>query len=466
MMNSALFSKSGVELLKQRVLQRVEEQLEHVGLSAEFVKSRQASAGTDERLPELLELIESLSKALDKLIESATVFHKGVCVLHEASKQQRQAVEWFSKAVEQQQARLRAGGPTGDAAAAGAGAELGELRSVREDAFGIEQAFDEAALRAELQGNVTKPARLRLRALADLRNQAKEVEILRLEAATKRETAERLRAKPAAGGVPAALVKAEDDYAQRQVTYEQALLKVVDEFAVLKRDHARIFADAFAALKECEYRFALAASATLAPICGDQSVAAASTPVSTLDAEPEPAASKRAPAAAPQSAAPAPRLSAVPATAAAAAAARDATTLAPTPAAAPTSAASKPPTAAAAAAATAAAAAAPKSPAPAPAAANKPPVTAAPKSPSPAPPAAVLKAPAVTATAAAPTSPTPAALHLPASAMPLDAVGANSHVPAFPALEEDAFHGLSLHSVMDGEDADEPTLDDGQQVEL
>lgn len=50
--------------------------------------------------------------------------------------------------------------------------------------------------------------------------------------------------------------------------------------------------------------------------------------------------------------------------------------------------------------------------------------------------------------------------------MPLDAVGAKSPVPAFPVLEEDAFHGLSLHSVMDGEDADEPTLDDGQQVEL
>jgi hypothetical protein len=105
--------------------------------------------------------------------------------------------------------------------------------------------------------------------------------------------------------------------------------------------------------------------------------------------------------------------------------------------------------------------AAPKSPAPvpAPAPAHKP-AAAVPKAPSPVPVAA--PAAPVAAVAAALKSPAPAAS--PVTAAPLDL-----EATSFSALQHDSFHGLSglsLHSVMDGEDMDDATGDDSQNVEL
>mmetsp|Transcript_1989 Transcript_1989/g.6097 ORF Transcript_1989/g.6097 Transcript_1989/m.6097 type:complete len:414 (+) Transcript_1989:279-1520(+) len=231
-----MFTQAGLQLLKQRTLQRLEEQLEQVGLSNNFIHSR-ANRFPDERLSDLLKLVDSLTKALEKLLESATVFHKGACVMHESAKIARLTVADFGS------------------------------EAVKDQGAAMELAFDEENLRTELQNNVTKPIRLRLRELADIKNRIKEVEILRLEAASRRESAERLRFRPNVN--PAQLGRAEDQYAEKQVQYEQMLLKLVDEFAVLKRDHQLLFTRAFNSLKLCQYRFAMSAAAGLGALCGE-----------------------------------------------------------------------------------------------------------------------------------------------------------------------------------------------------
>ncbi|CAK9001791.1 Uncharacterized protein SCF082_LOCUS7080, partial [Durusdinium trenchii] len=217
----------------ERTLQRVQEQLESVGIKGnDLVKSK----FEDDRLTDFLELVEKLTSALEALIESATVFHKGICVVQESGKVLRQGMKEYQ------------GGP------------------LQGDIAGLEATYDEQLLRAELQNNVTKPVRHKIRELNDIKNRIKEVAILRLEANAKREQVDRLRAKNATA---IQVGKAEDLFAEKQITYEQALLRLMDEFAMLKRDHESILAKAVASFKMCQYRFVMVANANLAANCSE-----------------------------------------------------------------------------------------------------------------------------------------------------------------------------------------------------
>lgn len=135
------------------------------------------------------------------------------------------------------------------------------------------QTYDEETLRLELQATLTKPVRRKLRELADIRNRVKEASVLHLEVVACKDLAERLRAKPNANA--AKLAKAEDQFAGKQVQYDQMLLRLTNEQAILQRDHEAIFQKAFASLKTCEHRFALTAAATLATLMPEADVSAA-----------------------------------------------------------------------------------------------------------------------------------------------------------------------------------------------
>jgi len=245
-----MFTRSGFELFKKKALQQVEERLEQVGIHNSYVQSR-TNKFPDERLSDLLDLVEGLTKALEKLIENASVFHKGVCILSESSKATRSLVDDFSK---DEQSRYEA--------------------SI------MDGAFDEGKLRCELQDHVTKPARNRLRQLADMKNRIKEVDILRLEAAARRDLVETQRAK--AKQDTTRLARYEDQFAEKQVEYEQSLLRLVDDFAVLKRDHEVIFQSAVNSLKVCQYRFLSNSTASFNSICSAEDIERLPSPTASL----------------------------------------------------------------------------------------------------------------------------------------------------------------------------------------
>jgi len=234
---SSFFNRASLDVFKERTLQRVQEQLEQVGVKNEFIEKRARKLGGDEELTAFLDLVESLHASLERIIESATVFHKGACVMQESGNVLRGKV----------------GSGTG-------------FEAIQKEVPILEAAFDEQILRNELQENVTKPIRLKLKELTDERNRIKEAAIMHLEASSRKETVERLRGKK---GTEAQLGKAEDAYAEKQVQYEQTVLKLKDEFAELKRDHEEIFSRAFNSFKLCQYRFIMTANACLSSIANE-----------------------------------------------------------------------------------------------------------------------------------------------------------------------------------------------------
>mmetsp|Transcript_9312 Transcript_9312/g.15159 ORF Transcript_9312/g.15159 Transcript_9312/m.15159 type:complete len:300 (+) Transcript_9312:154-1053(+) len=235
-----MFSKSSFDLFKERTFQRVQEQLEQVGIKNNFIEERANNFG-DDRLVEMLKRVDGLSKALENIIEAATAFHKGACLLRESAKLSRAGIE-----------------------------ECPELsQELKSEGATLEQCFDEQNLRKELQNNVTKPVRIKLRYFADLKNRIKEVEIFRLEMVARKENAEKVRSN--AKSTPVQIGKAEDMLAEKSVQFEQSMLRLMDEYAVLKRDHEKIYSRLFASLKMCEYRFLMSAQANLGTICSEES---------------------------------------------------------------------------------------------------------------------------------------------------------------------------------------------------
>lgn len=232
---ASFFSRSGLELLKERTVQRVQEQLENVGVHSEYIEKRAKRLAGDQELCEFMDLVEQLHESLEGVIKAATVFHKGVCVLQEGGRKLR--------------------GAPGDG--------IRKYACVVREAPTLETTYDENNLRNELQRNVTQPIRLKMRELADIRNRIKETAIVQLEATSRKETVDRLQARQASA---MQIGQAEDLYAEKQVEYERMRVRLMDEFALLQRDHERIFQKAFNSFKLCQYRFLMNASATLGAI--------------------------------------------------------------------------------------------------------------------------------------------------------------------------------------------------------
>ncbi|GBG31887.1 Hypothetical Protein FCC1311_081122 [Hondaea fermentalgiana] len=246
---ASFFSRSGLELLKERTVQRVQEQLEQVGVHNEYIEKRAKRLGGDQELCEFMDLATQVHDSLEGVIKAATIFHKGVCVLQESGRQLR-------------------GGPKDP---------IRKYTAVVREAPTLETTYDQDSLRSELQSNVTIPIRAKMRELADIRNRIKEAAIVHLEADSRKENVERLRTRQAS---PVVVGQAEDLFAEKQVEFERARVRLMDEYALLQRDHESIFQKAFNSFKLCQYRFLMNASATLGTITDENEEGLASSGMS------------------------------------------------------------------------------------------------------------------------------------------------------------------------------------------
>jgi len=128
-------------------------------------------------------------------------------------------------------------------------------------------SFDVGALKEELSKNVIRPNKIKMRELADMKNRIKEIEIVRMEMEVKREAVKRCRNK--AKTDPDQIVSAEEQLAQKDIQYNQALLRLLEELEKLKRDKNSIITTAFTKFATCQYRYAMHATASLRNICGE-----------------------------------------------------------------------------------------------------------------------------------------------------------------------------------------------------
>lgn len=64
---------------------------------------------------------------------------------------------------------------------------------------------------------------------------------------------------------------AEQRYAEKQVEYEKNMVKLMDDFENLKKNHQDFFTQAFESLKMCQYRFVMLGNANLEHICDAKS---------------------------------------------------------------------------------------------------------------------------------------------------------------------------------------------------
>jgi len=218
-----MFSKSSLEVFKEKALFKVQEQLEQLGVRNDFIESR-ANALGDSKLCELLKIVDSVSHVLETVLEAATMFHQSTCIMDTSASLVNRSLD-------------------------------GSVCP------GIVYGFDPKVLRQDLNTDVSKPLRLKLKELADIKNRVREAEILRLELNAKREAVEKIRSSKSSTSVQ--IGRAEDSFAEKSVLHDQSMLRLSDELIVLRRDSALMVSTAIDSLKVSQYKFFMERAASL-----------------------------------------------------------------------------------------------------------------------------------------------------------------------------------------------------------
>mmetsp|Transcript_12124 Transcript_12124/g.14155 ORF Transcript_12124/g.14155 Transcript_12124/m.14155 type:complete len:117 (-) Transcript_12124:1679-2029(-) len=82
-----MFSKSWFELGKEKTLQKLQEQLEIAGIKNDYLDNRvnKALGHCDERLQELMKLVDEVSSQLESLMQAASRFHQGAVLIRDSA---------------------------------------------------------------------------------------------------------------------------------------------------------------------------------------------------------------------------------------------------------------------------------------------------------------------------------------------------------------------------------------------